>query len=458
MKHIPTFDYFLKEVVNLNKTRVDVAESSVETMTSFLKNNEVFGENFVTASPQGSFRQETIIKPVNPEQDFDVDLLFEMTPVEDWSAADYLQKLAAEFQNTDRYKDKVDTRGKTRCVTIDYESDFHVDIVPCIEKDGGLVIMNKKTDEYEKTDGDGYAKWFEGQDQITGNNSLVKVVRLIKYIRDFNGDLEVKSVLLTTLLGNQIYQADSLANDYPDLPTSFKTIFNRLNSYLQENPTMPEVCNPALPEESFTRNWTEEHYSAFRDKIRDYNELVDSAYNEPDESNSLEIWQQVFGEDFSLPASSEQEAAKSDLTFSLDRTDHVRPLSDIAHSERLTHKVRIDAYLYTRSGLKRLRGINSDASFAGGLSIRYVAKTNAREPFEVWWQVVNTGRQAAEEEGGLRGNFFRAKQQSGRPSSNKLVNWEFSKYTGKHWVECFIVKDGVCIARSGPFFVNIKGI
>lgn len=39
MKHIETFEYFLSEIVNLNKTRVDVAEGSVETVTKLLKNN-----------------------------------------------------------------------------------------------------------------------------------------------------------------------------------------------------------------------------------------------------------------------------------------------------------------------------------------------------------------------------------------------------------------------------------
>jgi hypothetical protein len=117
--------------------------------------------------------------------------------------------------------------------------------------------------------------------------------------------------------------------------------------------------------------------------------------------------------------------------------------------------VRVDAFLYTRDGLKRLRGINSDAIFQNGLSIKYVAQTNIREPYEVWWQVVNTGRHAAKEKG-LRGSFFKAQQKSGKSSSNKLINWESSHYNGKHWIECFIIKEGVCVARSGRFFVNIR--
>src|SRR5438874_710633 len=132
MKLETSFNKFLVDVVNLNQTRVDVANAGIETMTKFLKNNERFGNLFIDTKPQGSIRQQTIIKPTDPESDFDVDLLFELKPVEEWEPKDYLEKLAAEFKQTERYKDKVDTRGKTRCVTIDYESDFHIDIVPAV--------------------------------------------------------------------------------------------------------------------------------------------------------------------------------------------------------------------------------------------------------------------------------------------------------------------------------------
>jgi len=130
MKLEASFDNFLKNVVNLN-----------ETITSVLQNDNLFRDKFIDTKPQGSFRQETIIKPVDPDMDFDVDILFEMKIVEGWGPADYLNKLAAELKKLDRYKDKVDTRGKARCVTIDYESDFHIDIVPTIETDGVLNLV-----------------------------------------------------------------------------------------------------------------------------------------------------------------------------------------------------------------------------------------------------------------------------------------------------------------------------
>jgi hypothetical protein len=103
-------------------------------------------------------------------------------------------------------------------------------------------------------------------------------------------------------------------------------------------------------------------------------------------------------------------------------------------------RVRLDAYIYLGKKVK-LGGLNSD-----GRPIK--SNLNARRPYQIFWQVVNTGRHA-ESVGGGRGNVF----ESSDP--NPLVHWEDSLYTGKHWIECFIVKNCICVARSGRFYVNI---
>lgn len=454
-KLIPQFNDFLKDIVNLNKTRVEVATKSIETMTSFLENDDVFGDKFIKTSPQGSFLQETIIKPVNEDDEFDVDLLFEMEVVENWTAADYLTNLAAQFNASDRYKDKVDTKGKNRCVTIDYESDFHIDIVPTVLGGNGYLIMNKQTDEFEDTDGEGYARWFADKNEVTTKKHLTKVVRLFKYIRDYHQGFEAKSILLTTLLGEQVYDDDD-SELYPDIPTTLVVIINRLNDFLQDNPDMPDVNNPVLKDENFNRHWDQEKYEEFRDQIKNYAVLVNDAYNEPDEQISLEKWQKVLGEDFvTVDAAAEKSIVSSATNFVLGSVAHIRPVTDISNGEKLQYRVKIDGYLYDSSAKKKYRGINSESKFASGLAIKYIAKTNAPKPYEVRWQVVNTGDHAMQSKG-LRGSFQEATSLSGRPTSNPLVNWEFSQYSGKHWIECFIIKGGYCVARSNPFYVNIK--
>ena len=71
-------------------------------------------------------------------------------------------------------------------------------------------------------------------------------------------------------------------------------------------------------------------------------------------------------------------------------------------------------------------------------------------PFQVHWQVVNTG-QEAKNANQLRGKIVLSKT----AGIGGLKQKEYTSYTGIHWTECFIVKNNVCVARSGEFIVRI---
>ena len=83
-------------------------------------------------------------------------------------------------------------------------------------------------------------------------------------------------------------------------------------------------------------------------------------------------------------------------------------------------------------------------------SLTFQADTNIPRPLKVYWQVVNTGREA-EAANGLRGGF-----DEGLVTTGKLTKKESTLYTEAHSIECFIVKDGYLAARSGQFIVNIQ--
>lgn len=429
MKLESSFKKFLEDVVNLNITRYDIARSSIDTMKGLLQSDDIFGDKFIDAYPQGSFRQETIIKPVDESKDFDVDLFFEMEIVEDWQPKDYLEKLADQFRKMPRYVDKVDTRGKSRCVTIDYETDFHVDIVPSISSGRTRFVMNKKDNVFEPTDGEGYAFWFEGQNAITQKKHLTKVVRLMKYLRDSKEEFEAKSILLTTLLGNQVLPNDDPAHCYPDLPTAFFVLIDRLNSHLQENPSMPTVTNPALPEEDFNRHWDQEKYSSFRDCIERYAYATKEAYFSDSEAESLKKWQEIFGDQFTSPSSSLISGRDSGEEF----------LSDYGIPENIQYRLKInskvhqdgwqDFLLREYSGflakLKKLKWFVEDHNIPGEFSIK--------------WKVKNTGKEAREA-GDLRGKIL--------DDNGTFSRSESTKYWGAHYVECYAIKDGVCVAKD----------
>ena len=196
MKLTEHFDSFLVDTVNLNQTRIDTLVSRVETIEQFLGNSD-FQPEILRFSPQGSWAVKTIIKPPNGD-DFDADELVFVEAVDGWEASDYIDELYRVFHDSDRYK--ILARRGTRCVTLDYKNDFHLDIVVCIRLKNGnnvwFVVCDSKTNLFELTDGEGFASWYAGRNSVTGNNMLRKVTRLIKYLRDIKGTFTAKSVLL----------------------------------------------------------------------------------------------------------------------------------------------------------------------------------------------------------------------------------------------------------------------
>lgn len=455
MKFIHSFDAFLKNRVNLNQTRVDQANGAYDTLTSFLANALETKLHVVDTSKQGSLRQGTIIKPRTNETEFDVDLLVRMETVPDWEPTDYLNAIKSAFEHSDRYKGLVDTRGKHRCITIDYATnDFHVDVVPSIEGDGQCYVMNRDSNQFEVTDGDGYAKWFQGRAAIAGGMSLVRVVRLCKYLRDEH-EWPVKSVLLTTLLGLQVRNEDT-ADVFPDIPTSVVRLLTRLDSWLQAQAGMPDVANPALPAETFTRHWEPQVFDDFRKNIHDLAAVVTAAYNEADSETSVGLWQDAFSEAFAiLDEDLEGGDSLATTTLALSTYSHAQPVEAIpVAGVDLSFRVHVDAWVYSLKGTKLFRGINSGTPILSGRSMRFRARTNAPEPYDVRWQVVNTGPHAASK-GALRGDFYTGKLPNKKPAP-KMEHWERTEYTGVHWVECFILKGDVCVARSGRFLIPIK--
>jgi hypothetical protein len=89
-----------------------------------------------------------------------------------------------------------------------------------------------------------------------------------------------------------------------------------------------------------------------------------------------------------------------------------------------------------------------DYGIAKKTALRFQISTNVRSSFSVKWQVVNTGEEAFRA-GQLRGDFYE--------SDGPHYRWETAGYAGTHWVEGFVIQDGVCVARTGRKHVRVRG-
>ena len=228
-----------------------------------------------------------------PSDEYDADIQIVMSPNPDWGPRDYLtgglnQTLAAN----ESYAGKLGL--KTRCVTVDYSGDFHLDVVPVVTFNGNHYICNRLDNTFEATDGNGYRDWFNERDRITGGN-LKRVVRLLKYLRDHKNSFATKSILLTTLAGNAVMSSDEGTPSVGTVADTLVTVLSRMNDFLQSHPYMPDIRNPVLAAESFARHWDQRRYADFRNRIQFYAQMAQQAKAEPSAEKAIRFWQELFG-------------------------------------------------------------------------------------------------------------------------------------------------------------------
>jgi len=479
MKLTAHFDKFLADEVNLNPHRIETLTDRVETIQKFLQGSDL-KLRIRRFSAQGSWSHGTIIKPPG-NGGFDADLLVFVEPVLGWSAKQYVLELRRVFSASAVYADKT-TLGN-RCVTLEYAKDFSLDVVPCVAgRLGGVYhfeVCAREADQFEPTDSEAYSRWVEQQAGHVGGHHLRHAIRLLKYLRDIKQTFSCKSVLLTTLVAGRITAADRQRPYlFADTPTTLRTLVQRLDDYLQARPLLHPVQNPILPMEHFTRQWDEDKYANFRNMIHKYREWIDDAFQEGNETDSIEKWQDVFGDEFGAGRRALTERIKAELlpvqlagrfrdavdavsSLGLMVLQHVKPqmpwmkpmpwqnagnkikpnIKATLHNEREGQSVRT---LASGEIIPKFKHIKFEATSSNGISFR------GNKDFNIQWQVVNTDTEASQAEGGLRGGFY--------PSKKRGVRWESTLYRGVHWVQAFVIRkrDKSCLGQSDRFFVVIE--
>jgi hypothetical protein len=442
MKLIQYFKAFLEDEVNLNDSRITLLDQRAESISSFLRDSSTFAEHFVDTIAQGSYAHKTIIRPVQEHHEFDADLLLHLKECSGWQPKDYVEELYRSFRGSNIYRDMVSRRS--RCVVVNYAGDFHVDVVPYMERHGKKYITNRNEDRFEATDPEAYNAWLDEQNR-TAERHLVKVIRLIKYLRDYKGTFSVKSVILNTLLGNQVIDASLLTGDsgYQDVPTTLRTVMNRLSGYVDAQPTLPSIMDPGGSGDNLSDRWSQEGYANFRRWMIHYAQKIDKAYLEPDKDASLKLWQQIFGDGFQAPkpkaaATLSQKSAAEIHTYQ-DTEQHLEDL-DIPTQLVARYSVRLSGRVLPKPGFRVYDLATRGSKVSPGRTIRFtVEKCTVPPPYTIYWKVKNGGDEAKTR------NCVRGQIMEG----NKVWRIEEStSFRGAHYVECYVIKDRVCVAKD----------
>lgn len=452
MKFTSDFESFLRDEVNLNKSRLDTLTSRVNTIEEFLEEDETFGNILIDVIPAGSWAYRTIIKPATDARTFDADVLIHVKDQTDWQPDDYIGKLYSSFRASSTYKDLV--HRKTRCLRINYAGDFHLDLVPYMERGGLHYITNRLYPEpdggLERSNPEAFAEWLDDRQRYT-EGTFVKVVRLLKYLRDVKGTFSCKSIMLTTLLGNEVnaIEASFQPEKYSDVPTTLTTLLTKLADSLPE--TMPAIMDPGGSGDNFCDRYGDDwNYINFRDQIRRYADKVSDAYDETDRDTSISAWQEVFGASFK-PGSLQKVAAIAPTSAAvawrdeqfIDRGSYGFPIVingnyDFKVIGRCTGG--LTGGRVRRNGFRQFDLPTSGNQVAKDRRLRFrITRITVPAPYDIYWKVRNGGEEA------LRANALRGeiKRDEGQ---HELT--ESTSYRGTHYVECYVVKGGEVVARD----------
>lgn len=307
---------FLGGELDITKTQFESAVISYEAVAEQLtKDNSDLLPYKPEILPQGSFMLGTMVKPVVEGSKLDVDLVCQLiNKNSSWTQYDLKQKVGNQLKDNKTYEKMIKEPEGRRCWTLIYaeDSNYHMDILPCIVDSGYNVVFEKAFTNSELKDADelairitdkedkgynnvsnhlawlksnpfGYAKWFFKRAIVSSTRSislkeaiqpirdfdkeklpLQRVVQILKRHRDImfsedsNYDNEHKpiSIIITTLAAKTYNKEtnimDALVNAVGNMRSEIKEKFNPKTGEIEKF-----IENPVNKVENFADKWVE---------------------------------------------------------------------------------------------------------------------------------------------------------------------------------------------------------
>ena len=305
------------ESIDIPDSSYQLAEKRYQDISEWLCNSEHSNcaDYNPHVFPQGSFRLGTVIRPINGNDQYDLDLTCNLK--EGLSKAGVTQEFIKQLigRDLEKYrkarKIQEPLEEKHRCWSLEYQDDirFHLDIVPCIPEEENLItsLQNRmlkfvhdaklvrsiadlavsitdNRDQYYKvislewliSNPQGYALWFESRMKLAQDvlenrrleaevshidtlptyqwkTPLQRSVQILKRHRDvmFKDKPDSKPVSIIVTT-----LAGHSYDGESDIFEALNSILYRMKNYVRNR--KPRISNPVNPEEDFADHWDTE--------------------------------------------------------------------------------------------------------------------------------------------------------------------------------------------------------
>ena len=419
-----------KKNLNVQRLKDGLKEYNAEHNTSY---------SVVESCVQGSVAMSTVVQNEENDYDIDVAVVFDKAKLGDMGAratrnmvADALKRKTKQF-NTE-------PEVKTSCVRVKYSDGYHIDFAVYRREwdaDNECWKYEHSGSEWTERELRGLTEWFKTQNDAS-DGELRKVVRLSKmFCKSRDSWKNMPSGLLQTVLCHE-----KLQSSYDRIDELFyytmKDIVDRLES---DTTVSAPVDNgrdltPRQSDVQKMTNWK----NRLKSKLEDLGVLFKDDCSKED---ALQAWYGFFNHDYWNEQVSETSSyslatvQKSAVRSFVDTEQFIEDLFPV----NLCYSVNVSC---TVSGNGwRPRPIRDFLSMLQkflphNFEIKCeVASTSVPYPYDVYWKVKNVGPEA-ERRNQLRGQIVK--------KGNSII--EHSNFFGNHYIECYIVKNGVCVAKK----------
>lgn len=440
--------------------------------------------------PQGSFRLGTVVRPIFKDHEYDIDLVCHLKIDKDKTTQKNLKQMVG-----DRLKKRDDLSNilssSRRCWILDYSSDtqtphFHMDILPSIPNNErpptGILLTDRELLQWQKSNPKAYAEWFYDRMKIIFTQRLNELAKLIQaasveevpywrvktplqrvvqilkrhrdiYFKDAQDNKPV-SIIITTLAARAYNNQQSIYDALTQIVQTIETNWGKQN-FVENRNGRWWIVNPVDPDENFADKWNEhperrEAFVQWLKKIRiDFIEISKKQTLE----EAVVLLESVLGEQTMIKVANDF-GIKRQMSLPVPVRSQIPSLGDTRHclppawSVQERYRAKVKGAVCSKKGGRKLWEL-TDRPVPKQVWLKFVVNTDTPAPYDVKWQVVNTGKEAAEVRQ-LRGDFY----DSDIPASS--IRWESTAYKGTHWVEAFIIKNGMCVARSGHKIVKVR--
>ena len=420
---------------NLEPTNISEMEITVGEIAKKLNKNYYNLDSDKTSHMYivGSVGRETAIKGVS-----DLDILFDL-PVEVFKRFDaYKEKkqssLLQEVKNIlkERYPN-TDISGDGQVVVIKFNK-YTVELVPGFKQSDDRF-------KYPDTNNGGSWKYTDPLPEISESK---------KTAEDTDNNFKYIANMLRAWKNKQGFKfggllIDTITYKFLNEKTDYRNI--GFDSYLDMTKALFEYIKDLNKDQSYwyALGSNQQVYNCDNGKFitkaeKAYKKIKDLTANSSDVNKKL---RQVFGTQFPKKVTAENRAYTS--SYNQKYYNDTEEFIEDYFTVDIKYNISIDCKI-TQDGFRPmlLKKLLRDKMF---LAIKkhlefYIdsmdSEIKKEAPYDIYWKVKNEGQEAIKRDC-IRGQIKR--------TNTKSIN-ESSDFIGEHYVECYIVKDGICIAKD----------